>query len=68
MQRIYEDHQVTDKIKRITIPVSTDIDKIRDRLAADTGITMTYTQVFNFLVHFYIERANEPKSKWKSLT
>jgi hypothetical protein len=59
---------MTDKIKRITIPVSTDIDKIRDRLAADTGITMTYTQVFNFLVHFYMERANEPKSKWKSLS
>lgn len=54
--------------KRITIPVSADIDKIRDRLAADTGITMTYTQVFNFLVHFYVERANEPKSKWKSLS
>jgi hypothetical protein len=59
---------MTDKIKRITIPVSCDIDLIRDRLAADTGVTMTYTQVFNFLVHFYMERANEPKSKWKSLT
>jgi hypothetical protein len=59
---------MTDKIKRITIPVSTDIDKIRDRLAADTGITMTYTQIFNFLVHFYVERASEPKSKWKSLS
>lgn len=59
---------MTDKTKRITIPVSTDIDAIRNRLAADTGIMMTYTQVFNFLVHFYVERANEPKSKWKSLT
>lgn len=54
--------------KRITIPVSQDIDKIRDRLAADTGITMTYTQVFNFLIHFYTERASEPKSKWRSLS
>lgn len=59
---------MTDKTKRITIPVSTDIDLIRERLAADTGIMMTYTQVFNFLVHFYVERANEPKSKWKSMT
>ena len=59
---------MTDKTKRVTIPVSCDIDKIRDRLAADTGITMTYTQVFNFLIHFYVERANEPKSKWKSLS
>jgi hypothetical protein len=65
----YEDHQMIDaKTKRITIPVSQDIDRIRDRLAADTGITMTYSQVFNFLVHFYVERASEPKSKWKSLT
>lgn len=59
---------MAEKVKRITIPVSTDIDKIRDRLADDTGITMTYTQVFNFLVHFYMERANEPKSKWRSLS
>lgn len=56
------------KTKRVTIPVSCDIDKIRDRLAADTGITMTYSQVFNFLIHFYVERASEPKSKWKSLS
>lgn len=56
------------KTKRITIPVSKDIDLIRDRLAADTGITMSYVQIFNFLIHFYVERANEPKSKWRSLS
>jgi hypothetical protein len=56
------------KPKRITIPVSPDIDRIRDRLKADTGIEMTYTQLFNFLIHFYVERANEPKSKWRSLS
>jgi hypothetical protein len=55
------------KVKRITIPVSTDIDKIRDRLERDTGVKMTYTQVFNFLVHFYVERASEPKSRWRSM-
>ncbi len=38
------------KQKRITIKVSKDIDQIRDRLAADTGIEMTYNQIFNFLV------------------
>lgn len=56
------------KTKRVTIPVSKDIDLIRDRLLRDTGIDMTYTQVFNFLIHFYVERANEPKSKWASLS
>ena len=56
------------KTKRVTIPVSNTIDVIRDRLAQDTGIMMTYSQIFNFLIHFYVERANEPKSKWRSLS
>jgi hypothetical protein len=59
---------IDSKTKRITLKVSKDIDLIRDRLAADTGIEMTYNQIFNFLVHFYVERASEPKSKWKSLS
>jgi hypothetical protein len=58
---------MTDKTKRITIPVSNDIDIIRDRLREDTGIDMTYVQIFNFLVHFYIQRMSEPKTKWKAL-
>ena len=58
---------MTDKTKRITIPVSNDIDIIRDRLREDTGIDMTYVQIFNFLVHFYTQRMSEPKTKWKAL-
>ena len=56
------------KTKRVTIPVSKDIDLIRNRLAQDTGIIMSYAQVFNFLIHFYVSKANEPKSKWKALS
>jgi hypothetical protein len=56
------------KTKRVTIPVSKDIDLIRNRLAQDTGIIMSYSQVFNFLIHFYVSKANEPKSKWKALS
>ena len=56
------------KQKRITVPITTDIDLIRERLRKDTGVDMTYTQLFNFLVHFYVQRANEPKSKWVSLS
>lgn len=56
------------KTKRVTIPISKDIDLIRDRIRKDTGIAMSYAQIFNFLIHFYVERANEPKSKWRSLT
>ena len=53
--------------KRITVPISEDIDKIRDRLERDTGVKMTYTQIFNFLIHFYVQRASEPKSRWRSM-
>ena len=56
------------KTKRVTIPVSRDIDLIRDRLKGDTGIEMSYAQIFNFLIHFYVQRANEPKSKWRSMS
>lgn len=62
------DRLIDSKTKRVTIPVSRDIDLIRDRLAADTGIVMSYSQIFNFLIHFYVERASEPKSKWRSLS
>lgn len=55
------------KTKRITVPVSKDIDLIRERIKKDTGIVMNYSQIFNFLIHFYVQRANEPKTKWKSL-
>ena len=58
---------MTDKTKRITIPVTQDIDIIRQRLREDTGIDMTYVQIFNFLVHFYVQRMSEPKTKWKAL-
>lgn len=56
------------KTKRITIPVSQDIDLVRDRLKRDTGIEMSYVQIFNFLLHFYVSKVDEPKSKWRSLS
>jgi hypothetical protein len=55
------------RTKRITFPVSTDVDKIRERLERDTGVKMSYAQVFNFLIHFYVQRASEPKSRWRSM-
>lgn len=54
------------KQKRITIPVSVDIDAIGKRLQQDSGITMTYSQIFNFLIHFYLKHAAEPRTQWKS--
>jgi len=40
---------------------------IRERIKNETGVDMTYSQAFNFLIHFYIAHANEPKTKWKFL-
>jgi hypothetical protein len=50
--------------KRITIPVNTDIDVIREQLQRDTGIRMTYAQVFNWLVHFYMR--HKTKTEWRA--
>ena len=53
--------------KRITVDVSTDIDAIRDRIHQETGVTMTYVQTFDFLIHFYTKHCNEPKTQWAIL-
>jgi hypothetical protein len=50
--------------KRITIVVNEDIDKIRDFIKEQTGVDMTYVQVFDHLIHFYIKHAAEPRTKW----
>ena len=52
------------KEKRITIPISKSIDEIRGFIAEQTGVEMTYTQVINYLIHFYVKHANEPRTKW----
>ena len=50
--------------KRITIFVNDDIDKIRDFIVEQTGVKMTYVQVFDHLIHFYTQHAAEPRTKW----
>jgi hypothetical protein len=55
------------KTKRITVDVTSDVDVIRDQIESDHGVKMTYVQLINFLAHFYIKHANEPKTQWKPL-
>ena len=55
------------KEKRITITVSSDIDVIRNKIQEDTGVVMTYVQTFDYLIHFYMQKANEPKTRWAIL-
>jgi hypothetical protein len=53
--------------KRITVNVSQDVDLIRETLAQNTGIKMSYIQIFNYLIHFYIKHCNEPRTRWTEL-
>lgn len=53
--------------KRITIVVDDNIDRIRNFIAEQTGVRMTYIQVFDHLIHFYIKHANEPTTKWSPI-
>ena len=50
--------------KRITVNINQDVDEIRERLVADTGIRMSYIQIFNYLIHFYLKHSAEPKTQW----
>jgi hypothetical protein len=51
-------------VKRITVPVHEDIDKIREQILLDTGIKMTYGQVFNWLIHFY--KQHKTLTTWRA--
>ncbi len=53
--------------KRITIEVDEDIDRIREFIEQQTGVRMTYVQVFDHLIHFYVKHANEPRTKWSPI-
>ena len=54
-------------VKRITVEIDQDIDRIREFINTQTGVRMTYVQLFNHLIHFYVKHANEPRTKWAPL-
>lgn len=54
--------------RRITLPVSEDIQKVREVLTKDTGVKMTYNQTINYLIHFYLARTQQPdapRTQWR---
>jgi len=53
--------------KRITVNINQEVDLIRETLAQNTGIRMSYIQIFNYLIHFYIKHCNEPRTRWTEL-
>jgi len=52
---------------RVTIPVHPDFLSIQAMLQRDTGITMTYGQVVNYLIHYYKTHPKAvPQSQWRA--
>ena len=52
------------KKKRLTVSVSDDIDKIKQRIFEDTGVVMTYVQVFDYLINFYYKN-QKIQTNWR---
>jgi hypothetical protein len=46
-------------MKRVTLPITPEIEMIQNRLKQGTGISMTYVQVIDYLAHFYLDRKDE---------
>ena len=50
--------------RRITLYIDGHIDKIRERVKNDTGVTMTYNQTFDYLINHYMKTTNMPRTVW----
>ena len=50
--------------RRITLYIDEHIDKIRERVKNDTGVSMTYNQTFDYLINHYMKTTNMPRTVW----
>ena len=50
--------------RRITLYIDGYIDKIRERVKNDTGVSMTYNQTFDYLINHYMKTTNMPRTVW----
>jgi hypothetical protein len=55
---------MNEKKKRLTVFVSQDIDKIRQRLYEETGVLMTYVQLFDYLINYYYKN-QKVQTTWR---
>jgi len=53
--------------KRITLPISVKVDEIKNHLQEELGIEMTYSQVIDYLIHFYSSKTAQPKTQWRPI-
>lgn len=53
--------------KRITIPITNDLEAIRKQIQEDMGIDLTYSQTINLLIHFYSSKKIQPLTQWRPI-
>lgn len=53
------------KTKRITIPISGNINAIKQQLQDEHGVEFSYAQVVDFLINFYRKRVQPPQTEWR---
>jgi hypothetical protein len=53
--------------KRITMPITQNLNDVREQIKSDMGIELTYTQIIDFLIHFYITKSEQPKTQWRPI-
>jgi hypothetical protein len=54
-------------MKRITIPITGNLDNIKIKIKEDQGIDMSYAQTVDFLIHFYKKHSGmtNPITQWR---
>lgn len=57
----------TQTMKRITIPITGNLDNIKLKIKEDQGIDMSYAQTVDFLIHFYKKHSGmtNPITQWR---
>ena len=53
--------------KRITLPITQNLNDVREQIKSDMGIELTYTQLIDFLIHFYLNKSGQPKTQWRPM-
>jgi len=53
--------------KKITLPITQNLNDVREQIKSDMGIELTYTQLIDFLIHFYLNKSGQPKTQWRPI-
>jgi hypothetical protein len=53
--------------KRITIPITKDIDAVRSQIQRELGVELSYAQIIDLLIHFYTTKKIQPLTQWRPI-